>query len=1137
MATATPTTRSFNPGIDGLLGDYQWVRGVPLDYGFPTVGAWTGYSQGEEPYLDFAPITAAQQAAVLRAFAQIESFTNLDFVLTSGAPEQATMRFGRTSETDGAHAYLPFNHPAAGDVWFAGDGTYDNPAVGDYADSTHLHEIGHALGLKHPHDDETFGVMPLQYDNMNYTVMTYRSYEGMPVEAPFHNGEFGFNQTYMMYDIAALQHLYGADFGPESRNGDSHYVWTPGSGNMTINGVIEHAPGANVIFLTVWDGGGIDTYDFSAYLTGLVVRLNPGEWTTTSNSQWANLGDGHFAMGNIANALLYQGDARSLIENAIGGAGDDVIWGNQGANTLTGNGGNDLINGLGGGDTMIGGAGDDRFFADDPGDSVVEAADGGFDKIEVTASSFTLGANVEEMIGGSLTGPQQLTGGPTANVIRPNDFNGNVVSGGGGNDNIRAGFGASTLRGDAGDDSIGGSDLVDIIEGGDGNDNVDAAGGNDWIDGGADQDALWGQGGNDRILGGAGDDDLRGGHDSDTIDGGDGNDRIRGGRDGDTLEGGAGDDHLSSDIGVEDIDPQYAPGLDTLIGGPGADILEADLGEDLIVFRAMADSTSSSRDRILRFESGVDKIDLSDLPGGSLSWVEQTDPSDNSLYSLVTFTAQGGTLTFRVDAKVVLADFIMPISAVIQGTEGNDQLSGSDLSDEIFGNGGHDLLRGFANDDLLDGGAGNDRLEGGLGADAMIGGTGDDVFNVDDVGDSVSEAAGGGLDMVETSIGFTLGAEIEMLILTGSAPIAGTGNGLANTMQGNGAANSLSGADGDDWLDGGLGADSMSGGLGNDLFFVENAGDLAIELAGEGNDEVRTTLSSYVLADNVEKLTGISGGNQSLTGNALGNIVTGGAGADRLDGAGGADQMIGGLGSDIYVVDNGGDTIVEASGAGTDTVESSISYVLGDNLERLTLTGSGSVYATGNGLGNVIFGNSGSNLLDGGAGIDLLAGLEGDDVYILSEAGDQVNEQPGAGADSVRAGFDYTLGDWVENLVMLGGAVSGTGNGLANNITGNGFDNVIDGKGGADAMTGGIGDDTYFVDDSGDQVIEGSGTGTDTIQSSVTLTLGDNVEHLVLLAGALNGTGNGLANAITGNGANNMLNGMGGADILSGGLG
>ena len=277
MATSTLTVRSFNPGIDGLLGDRQWRRGDPLDYGFPTIGAWTGYTSGEEPYLGYAPITAAQQAAVLRIFAQIESFTNLDFVPFSGAAEQATLRFGRTEETDGAHAYLPFNHPAAGDVWFSVNGDYDNPIIGNYADSTHLHEIGHALGLKHPHDDETFEVMPLQYDHMNYTVMTYRSYQGMGVEAPFHNATFGFNQTYMMYDIAALQYLYGADFGPESRNGDSYYVWTPNSGNMTINGVIELAPGGNIIFLTVWDGGGIDTYDFSAYSDALVVNLLPGE--------------------------------------------------------------------------------------------------------------------------------------------------------------------------------------------------------------------------------------------------------------------------------------------------------------------------------------------------------------------------------------------------------------------------------------------------------------------------------------------------------------------------------------------------------------------------------------------------------------------------------------------------------------------------------------------------------------------------------------------------------------------------------------------------------------------------------------------------------------------------------------------
>lgn len=105
--------------------------------------------------------------------------------------------------------------------------------------------------------------------------------------------------------------------------------------------------------MTLWDGGGHDTYDFSNYTSSLTVDLNPGGWTTVSANQLANLGDGHFAAGNIANALLFQGNPASLIEDAIGGSANDTIIGNQANNALKGNGGNDIIDGSAGTDKAI----------------------------------------------------------------------------------------------------------------------------------------------------------------------------------------------------------------------------------------------------------------------------------------------------------------------------------------------------------------------------------------------------------------------------------------------------------------------------------------------------------------------------------------------------------------------------------------------------------------------------------------------------------------------------------------------------------------------------------------------------------------------------------------------------------------
>ena len=142
---------------------------------------------------------------------------------------------------------------------------------------------------------------------------------------------------------------------------------TPGTrrpARQFINGVGQGAPGGNKIFQTIWDGNGVDTYDFSNYATNLSVDLRAGGWTTVSAAQLADLGGqtapgAHMAAGNIANAWLYNNDTRSLIENAIGGSGNDSIIGNQANNVLTGGAGNDVLYGLAGNDTLDGGLGSD----------------------------------------------------------------------------------------------------------------------------------------------------------------------------------------------------------------------------------------------------------------------------------------------------------------------------------------------------------------------------------------------------------------------------------------------------------------------------------------------------------------------------------------------------------------------------------------------------------------------------------------------------------------------------------------------------------------------------------------------------------------------------------------------------------
>ena len=475
---------------------------------------------------------------------------------------------------------------------------------------------------------------------------------------------------------------------------------------------------------------------------------------------------------------------------------------------------------------------------------------------------------------------------------------------------------------------------------------------------------------------------------------------------------------------------------------------------------------------------------------------------------------------------------------VLVGDAGNDTLYGAAGNDSIWGGGSDDKLFGGAGVDQLFGDGGNDFLDGGAGADIMSGGTGNDTYRADDASDVIIEKLGEGIDTVLASASYVLSANIENLILTGSANISGTGNDLKNALTGN---------SGDNFLDGGVGADTMTGGLGNDTYAVDNATDAVIEKLGEGTDLVQASVS-FVLGANAENLTLTGAANLSGTGNELNNVITGnggdnqlfgGAGNDALSGGAGADVMTGGAGNDTYAVDNASDAIVENLSEGVDLVQAAISYVLGANLENLTLTGLANLSGTGNALNNVITGNSGDNDIDGGVGADMMAGGAGNDTYFVDNAGDLAAEKLSEGIDRAVASVSYTLSGNVENLTLTGLAnLSGTGNALNNMIIGNSGDNLLDGAAGADTMTGGLGNDTYVIDNAGDAVTEKLAEGTDLVQSSINYLLGSNVENLNLTGLAnLSGAGNELNNIINGNVGNNLLTGGDGNDTVYGGDG
>jgi Ca2+-binding RTX toxin-like protein len=491
-----------NQDIDGVLWGVKWDLAA-LTYGFATqVNQYFGYQVGS--ITGFEAFNAAQRAAGTDAVNQLTSLINLNITLASD-PSQANLRFAEASSVNQRFdpvTLLPtpgvittavgtppddFKFPAFGhgDMFF-NNTNYNTPLKGNFAYATIIHELGHAVGLKHghitqnfPNDSFVIPALPAAHDSMEFSVMTYRSNVGGPSDH-YRNEDFGYAQTWMMDDIAALQYLYGADFTTNA--GNTRYSWNPTTGEMLINGVGQGRPGANRVFLTIWDGNGIDTYDMANYTAKVTINLNPGSFSITSQAQLAvlNTDDGIKARGNVFNALQFNGDVRSLIENALGGSGDDTITGNVAANDLRGNGGADTLNGLDGADklfgddgddtlsggtgadTMVGGLGNDTYIVDNAADTVSETSAAATEIDTVRSSvSFTLGAHIENLV---LTGSAAIagTGNTLANIITGNAA-ANRLDGGAGNDTLNGGLGNDTYVLADGADKVtdsGGTDLI-----------------------------------------------------------------------------------------------------------------------------------------------------------------------------------------------------------------------------------------------------------------------------------------------------------------------------------------------------------------------------------------------------------------------------------------------------------------------------------------------------------------------------------------------------------------------------------------------------------------------------------------------------------------------------------------------------
>ncbi len=1153
-----------SPYLDSLIWGCRWIPDPGDPVGPVQISVRFG-APGEDPFgvvTGFAQSWDARQMDAFRtAFQLYENVANVEFVEVGsfGAADMVEWLVPQTFFGDGTLGVHEVPDPSETapppyGYFNTTDSSWADLSQGSFGFITVMHELGHSLGLAHPHDGgDTFdepdatvfpGVTPgIPNDTGNYglnqgiwTTMTYN--DGWS-QVPASSDAYGYQGTPMAFDIAALQQLYGANM--TYHTGDDVYA-------------LPTANGSGTFWSCIWDAGGdSDLIDGSAASANCTINLNAATLQAFDihAGGYVSRIDGIIGGFTIANGVV--------IENAAGGGGNDTLSGNDAANILTGNAGNDFLDGGAGVDDMRGGAGSDTYVVDDSQDKITEIADPGIDTVMSALTYALADANLENL---TLTGLSAIdgTGNASANLLI-----GNAAA------NVLDGLaGADTLRGGSGNDIYVLDDPSDVLEEGT-NAGIDTVKSKLNYTLGANLENLVLLAAALTANGNALANQLTGNDEANTLDGKAG---------ADVMTGGKGDDVYFMDVAADQIieaggdakdEVRSAVALKTVIAGvedyyfTGKTAVNflADGADNKIVATAAADTLDGA--------AGSDT-----MQGGAGNDIYMVNAATDSVKE---DAAQGTDLVksaadFTLGANV--ENLTLTGSGDVDGT-------GNELANVIIGNAGANGLSGLAGNDTLTGGDGADALDGGAGNDAMTGGNGDDTYVVDSKTDKVTEsAATGGRDKVESTITYVLGANLEDLDLSQAGAANGTGNTLANLLIGSADANIL---------DGKTGADTMKGGAGNDTYVIDNALDIADETGGGVDTLVRpfdTTLAGAFAA--FENLT-LSGTALTGTGNAQANAIIGTSGANTLAGLDENDSLVGGAGNDSLDGGAGNDFTRRRrrhrparrrrrrrylrrrqreghrAGAGlgwrrrviASSIAIDLTLAIYAGIEGVTLIGAGALKATGDEQDNALTGNTGANLLignagadtldggagndtlDGGAEADSLAGGLGNDTYLIADAGNIVTEAFGEGTDTVRSSLaNNTLDAHVENLVLLAGALAGTGNGVNNLLTGNDAANTLDGGAGIDTLVGGKGDDNYLVDEAKDVVTEaaGAGTGLDTVTSTAAAyTLGANIEYLVLETGAVSGIGNTLNNTLTGNAGDNTLDGKAGKDHMSGDAG
>ncbi|WP_075220304.1 M10 family metallopeptidase C-terminal domain-containing protein [Acuticoccus yangtzensis] len=835
----------------------------------------------------------------------------------------------------------------------------------------------------------------------------------------------------------------------------------------------------------------------------------------------------------------------------LGGA--DVLIGGPGDDSLDGGEGDDLLAGNTGANTLAGGAGDDVYRVESEADTVVEAADEGYDIVYLrlfydgwvyevpdhvemlsavpSGSGTLIGGAADDSLVGSQNGLTTILGNGGDDTIRGNEAFGVVAQGGAGDD-VYILYGVAgdlvTENSDEGFDTIVAFSTITLAENVEG---LELRAGAVAGTGNASDNVMTAFGPNKTLYGLGGDDALTSEGTYVALHGGDGDDTLRSAFGLDTLYGGAGNDvYVVVEGSRRNLIEAPGEGHDTVYV-TGSAFLPDDF-EDLYLIGEGSGGSGNSADNLL------------DASGSVAPYVSLSGDYGND--TLIGNDAEnylsGGAGTNALiggggDDRYVVNDGRDTIIEVEGG--GHDEVwlyaSAYTLPDHVedlrvrtwddvlaVGNARDNLVTGYRGDDTVDGGAGADTLRGNIGDDVVISDTPEDVVN-----------GGDGQDTLRAAYDVTVGNEFEHIELTGSA-VRATGDAGVNRLTGNAADNVLSGGagddslygrDGDDTLNGDSGSDRMYGGAGDDVYYVETPGDQVIESFGKGTDTVVASFYGYVLPRYVERLIVTAG----LTGNdyyGVGNTLIGHDGGVTLIGNADRNALIGGAGHDSLNGGAGRDTLT--GGRGDDTL-------------------------------------NGADPRDGTA--DILDGGAGDDLYIIDSPKEVIVEEADGGTDTILSDLAITiLPDEVENLRMTDEARDAEGNSLANALHGNaganllrsylgddtlvgyggddllrggGGDDLVNGGNGLDTMKGGSGDDTFIVYGTRDDVvIEAEDAGTDRVIAYVEdYHLARHVETLQLASTVVAGFGNAESNLLLGNTLANVMNAGAGADTLDGGTG